>query len=538
MEKVVKIIIALMFIGSVNAYAQLEGMTQYERGRYDLANTALTKIMEVCGVQEQLFLTVNITDALKDCEDVYEEVLLIENFVIKTCNLADTFKTEAEYMSLSSDLSSLYNADLLNSWRKTGMWYKYERDKLELTKTEQDTFRELRRKKERIARKSGYGPVLENIAKSFADWAQRGEYEKTSQYEERMKTKAVHAFDSLCFIKANDAWHDHVNARWGEGYDADSETRVIELYYKKRTNEGKYEDIASVKGQLPLTPEEHKEFQYRIDRLFGRSYALDLCIINGKIFPSSACIMGNNVNFAETGNFAVEADSILHKYPDVAKYLAGHTFVYSDFIRNKISVYEFARRIASICKVMRVMGLSDPSNERVYIKSFGDIPTRYKGGDLYIGKGNFYCFSNHQAEELTKDVLDAIFVDNRHKCVKPWQEGLFSISYEDFMDYLSKYLQLENYDAIKELVRDQIVAFASSITETELYDYSFLANSPLYWLLCIDEDWNEAFTENCVSIKKNKKKMSKRLDKSGYSSIISFDEFYVAWLYCLKASQN
>lgn len=531
MEKTIRLIIVLIFWGSINAYAQLDEMTEYERGRYELANTALTKITEVCGFQDQLILAVNIKEALKECDDVYEEVLLIENFVIKTCKLGNTFKTEAAYLSLSPDLSSVYEGDLLNSWKETGMWYASEREKLENIKTEQDALRELEREKDRIARKSGYGPIIEEIVKAFVQWAQKGTYEKSAQHEERMRTKAVHAFDSLCFIKANDAWNTNViNVRWGGDYNADSETRVIELYYRVWDNK-KWKETASVKGVLPLTPKEHEEFYKKTDRfenmnlLRWGSYALDLCLVNGKVFPSSACIRGKNVNFAESGHFTVKADSVMRNYPDLSKYLSGHTFVYSDDIHNKISSYGVINRIKETYNVLRTI------DDAIYVTdlhtSIGNINLSH---DDYVR--GYPCLSEFQAEKLIKEAIDYMLRDGL-KQITLWRYySPFLISYTDFMNWLSPYLKLENQDEIKDILRREIIDFASHVAETDLYDYSFISNSPLYWLLCANEDMSTIFAENCVLI--NLKKMLKQLKKHGWSYSQYSSDFFYQWLLYLK----
>ena len=532
MEKTIRLIIVLIFWGSINAYAQLDEMTEYERGRYELANTALTKITEVCGFQDQLILAVNIKEALKECDDVYEEVLLIENFVIKTCKLANTFKTEAAYLSLSPDLSSVYGGDLLNSWKETGMWYASEREKLENIKTEQDALRELEREKDRIARKSGYGPIIEEIVKAFVQWAQKGTYEKSAQHEERMRTKAVHAFDSLCFIKAHDAWKTNViNVRWGGDYNADSETRVIELYYREWDNK-KWKETASVKGVLPLTPKEHEDFYKKTDRfeymnrLCWGSYALDLCLVNGKVFPSSACIRGKNVNFAESGHFTVKADSVMRKYPDLSKYLSGHTFVYSDYINNIIFSHD---AIKIMKKTYNVLNAIDKNIDHTKlfctsIKEYIDL-----NSDDYVQ--GYPCFSELQFEILIKEAIDDMLRDGR-KQMTLWYYSPFLISYTDFMNWLSPYLKLENQDEIKDILRREIIDFASHVAETDLYDYSFISNSPLYWLLCANEDMSTIFAENCVLI--NLKKMRKQLKKHGWSYSQYSSYFFYIWLLYLK----
>ena len=106
---------------------------------------------------------------------------------------------------------------------------------------------------------------------------------------------------------------------------------------------------------MPLTPKEHEDFYEKTDRLRWGSYALDLCLVNGKVFPSSACIRGKNVNFAESGHFTVKADSVMRNYPDLSKYLSGHTFVYSDDIHNKISSYGVINRIKETYNVLRTI---------------------------------------------------------------------------------------------------------------------------------------------------------------------------------------
>lgn len=75
----------------------------------------------------------------------------------------------------------------------------------EKLKTDADTIREneekARKEKEEQRKKAfetDYGYIVQNIEKNFNKWSTKSEYEKISDYENRMKLQSAHIFDSLC----------------------------------------------------------------------------------------------------------------------------------------------------------------------------------------------------------------------------------------------------------------------------------------------------------------------------------------------------
>ena len=352
MEKNIKII-SLFLLIVMNVYAQTDDITTYEQARYDLADKAIVKICEPLTEYEMTALMLPLANELKKVNNIFDQTAILEGVIAHLCELSEFLKVDQSYIYVSNSLNLYsYEQYVLQSWHALGKWYMAEREKLDKTKTPLDSQREEERNKEREFKNTPYYKLIEEISDEFEEWATRGEYEKTVDYEYRMENKAISKFDAICFAKCNRFWQRNTELCLN-GYDPDTELQKVILVYE--------DDYHNLKGEATIPLDVVKDYHecIRIWRdkyndKFGvfnydykRSYARSLCVIENHIFPQEAIFyivepntleswysLGENchwltIKFTIGEPFKIVCDDLKTIKPDFAKYLKGHTFVYS-----------------------------------------------------------------------------------------------------------------------------------------------------------------------------------------------------------------
>lgn len=154
-------------------------------------------------------------------------------------------------------------------------WYINEQEKAKKLKTQADFDREKReqdaalaQKKEAEAKRAAkmeelrlkytdYYEVIDEIKKDFEKWCQKGEFESSTAYEERLKSKSESQFYNIC--------SDNITTRYkrlsirGElqQYNADNQYFPVKIYF----NPGSYQEERYFNLNIPVSGENAPEFK-------------------------------------------------------------------------------------------------------------------------------------------------------------------------------------------------------------------------------------------------------------------------------------
>jgi len=214
----------MLLCASNSLFAQK--LSPYEQKRYDLAaQTATEIIMEV----PDLAIMMGLSGVKKeDFTNKYEEMDFFEG-LIQAVGISAVYAGSADYQSYKVK-------DIYKTWTE-------KRRDLDKTRTKADEQREQARKTQTdngLPPRGTKALLLHSIKKDFAKWAEKGEFEKTSELMVRYRDYGIHVFDSICLIytcgKYSVAFSSEATDIKSLQYDADNETYTMEFTYGENSN--------------------------------------------------------------------------------------------------------------------------------------------------------------------------------------------------------------------------------------------------------------------------------------------------------------
>ncbi|MBP5515616.1 MAG: energy transducer TonB [Bacteroidales bacterium] len=173
--------------------------------------------------------------------------------------------------------------------------------------------------------------IESQVQNAFADWAEKGEFEKTIVYNERIENNAIRVFDSLCeyYILSEIKEIYQPISYWSITYNADEEVFLIK--YKPNfgisVSDEFYNLLIKLRIQFPIPIEEAPRFkQNHKGRIEAMPYGL-WREKNGYLIPSQLVLFNNytydsitNVDMplAETKDIVI-LSNILTRIPQTLK---------------------------------------------------------------------------------------------------------------------------------------------------------------------------------------------------------------------------
>lgn len=446
-----RIAIAFVFLClCISSLAQSGQMTSYERGRYEIANTALKKVTEPMTSDQQLLIALVYTKMKKEVEDIFDETTVMENIVYKYCGLDKDLVTDANYLPQFSYPEKNLIGNYQRSWQSVAKWYRTERLKLEARKTAADKARE----RERNNYKKGKGEILNNISKSFISWAMRRDGEDDTAYHVRLNTHALEVFDSLSYKFCDAAWKPAMLVVKGRYFDNPGE---LEL---------KYYNVADVES----TPLSGRFSTNRFDAanlkesdiVVEETHALGLSFREGLCYPSTLCLsckgMKNEIELALSADdhFTIKGESVkisgTKRFIDaVTPYLKNHIFDYAEYAASRVYRNKLFNKMYSVY------------NRYVYIA----------GADPGIRIEQFMPQGNHFSRKVAAQVV----ADFHAYCLVAAQRGL----YGRYIDKCANHISLAGaadvlkngsidacYDAVGKAVCRYLFSSAGKITKEQV----------------------------------------------------------------------
>ncbi len=383
-------------------------MTPYELARYSLAKETFVNLIKSMSELDAVIVSSIISDDLKNCEDRYDLTAVQQEIIYLFCGLGELFKTEANYWYESTLIGSKREADQIKTWGEIGKDYANKREEIEKKKTNED----IEREKNRIKQKSGVNSLFSKIDKSFSEWATKGEIEKTVQYNERMRTSSVAAFDSICYSCICEDLKK--NSRISiTSYDADEE--ICKVTWEVTGNNR--QRLASKEGFFHVSPNDYLKLKNRLkedNHIVGQELS-SIVIENGCIIPKKIRIwFGLDCNyfitrvnrakrmnlyevvFSDEDDYSISSEVI--KNTEYKQNLNGHVFKCSDFVSNIVFVDDLEELISTIASKYRTSRTQEKLN---YIFKY-DIPKIFDLNKEYFKKEEVEYFSQQFEQYLKK----------------------------------------------------------------------------------------------------------------------------------------
>lgn len=404
--KLLKALLTLCFIFIFNINIFSQQLSTYEKKRYDLAEKTLTAMIEEDPFGIGLAFAFLSKEA--NLENLYDEL--------------DFFEETITSLGIGN---SLMNIDPYtgNNLKEHYQNWKQQLAILDKTKTKADIDREKERKNP--PENGTYKHLIRLIKEDFTNWAKKGEYEKKSELQERLKKHSQSVFDSICYVKCNSIWHysEFQKVQSGE-YDADTECKDIIIEYGNEKY-GKYKIIGL--QHIPLD-DEKKSYDIKALKLS------DIQISNYFVLPKQLIwyYKLNNLYKIDTVEFQYASDG---KPLEIAFKDLG--FIGDTIIHNILKDYRF--------------------NLNSYIK---ERKAKYDSTDLNI---SISTISNYWENKI--DSLSSIY--NLHN-ISTWHDDNFHKLKEDFeriKDHI-KWFKPHGYCETKDFIPYIVEDYKYSIIET------------------------------------------------------------------------
>ena len=147
---------------------------------------------------------------------------------------------------------------------KIYLWYINEQEAAKKLKTKVDFDREKREQEEAKFKKTDYYIIRERIKNNFEEWCQKGEFESSTTYEERLKDSSVYQFYKTCTDKIT-YYYEKIKIRGDlQQYNADNQYFPIIIYF----DSGDYQKDRFFNITIPIPVEKAPYFKdkYRNDK--------------------------------------------------------------------------------------------------------------------------------------------------------------------------------------------------------------------------------------------------------------------------------
>lgn len=331
-----KVAVLLAFLCCcIMAIAQSGQMTSYERGRYEIANTALKKVTEPMTSDQQLLIALVYTKMKKEVVDIFDETTVMENIVYKYCGVDKDLVTDANFLLQFRYPEKNLIGNYRHDWAETAKWYRAERLKLEVTKTSEDVARE----RERNNYKKGRGEILNDISKNFISWAMRMDGEDDTAYHVRLHTYALAVFDSLAYRSCDKSWKSVMVITKGRYDNVSGELGLKYFNVDDR-------EMKPLQARFAINAFDASVFDTE-DIVESESHAAGLFFKDGLCYPSTLYLslrgvkddivvnLGPDEGLTIRGD-AVKIDGTKRFIDAVTPYLKNHVFDYSEYAESRI----------------------------------------------------------------------------------------------------------------------------------------------------------------------------------------------------------
>ena len=217
--------------------------TPYEKAQYHLLSETcaaiLVQLQEV-DLYGSIGVLYAVTSALSECNTGFEEIDFYKDFIGDMFGLTYLIGQPQSYGDyvLKSRYKGLAEKFMSDSKVIDELMTDFDKER-HLAREQQKEARRLEKERLEKLNKTSYYFLRRQIGEKFSIWAKKGEYEKTSEYNERLRKRAVAVLDSLCYHYVNNHFRQMIWSNEGHSmnyfgeyfalgnYNPDSETGTI-----------------------------------------------------------------------------------------------------------------------------------------------------------------------------------------------------------------------------------------------------------------------------------------------------------------------
>ena len=264
---------AVMY-AQLNDHTITELTTDYQKKRLELVNDALNRIADNMTQPELTVFAATLVEWSTKHEEYYllnendnlGKLESLEEFFTVTCGTAPWLKAD-----------NRLERQTLNQYNAICEQYQQAKSALDAKQTEETLNMENGIQKKRSIYKTRI--IDRVICREFAVWNQKGEYEKTVNYEKRLQERSEWVFDSICQDAIEKYWPTFLHHEF-QNYDADNEILPVELSYKDKAGN----KLMSVMYNISISPDRAKECKSAISQI-NKGYIVSMGEYNGYLFP-------------------------------------------------------------------------------------------------------------------------------------------------------------------------------------------------------------------------------------------------------------
>ena len=351
-------------------------------------------IFIICAGNEVLYAqkTVYEKKVLEIKKKYIKKIMLSKRSWTQKMEAELTYATETEInasftlavLSSPNDLQNLKNELKQADKLKTSI--DIQRDKSAKAKKEiEDKERKISQQKEKQDA-TDIAIIKKNIGNAFENWNKKGEFEKETDYSQRIKDQSQKAFSKICIEKItekvreiNDEIHyaNEYFKRELSTYNSESET--FNTSFKINSN------VWINKINIPITDAEN--FKKNWPDLDYKIEDYDWCFINNNLCPTLVTLYNTNNKYEFPLPLKNQSD-ITYSFDNFHidnPYLKGYVFKYSNakIIQQQSSVF-YSNRLDSIFKDYNIKLLQNPFNKnKEVIKDYDKLKSEVKKNNNY-----------------------------------------------------------------------------------------------------------------------------------------------------------
>ncbi len=298
--KTLGVMLLLLFTGLSSVYSQ---QTAYEKRISEITE----KYYSICCYGYNKSLTVNEKLQLQmytsgdEARDFFLGILMIGYAMEHT--EAETKKMLAQFEK------ELIAAEKL----KTSVDFQREKEREE-------------RKRKEVYEKTDAGKIYKNIKTSFTEWNTKGEFEKETDYKDRLKNQSIMSFQKICIEQISNQVEEY--SIWSDldkelsTYDSETESFLVLFNFNGVES--------NVKIKVPIDNAPNFKDNWRKYNTEIDDY--DWCFVNDSLAPTMVTMYINNQKYEFPLSYNNKED-IAFAFDDFEidnSYLKGHTFKFSD----------------------------------------------------------------------------------------------------------------------------------------------------------------------------------------------------------------
>ena len=271
------------------------------------------------------------------------------------------------------------------------IWYGNELKKAQKLKTATDFNREkeAKAKKEREAyERTDAGVIQRDIKIAFEQWNKKGEFEKQSDYEERLQNQSKNAFAQTCVEQIKNKLRNEKPRMKLQPYNTDNEFFTVNF------------EINNIEWQskinIPIANAENFKSNFGWNNFQTRVKYYDWCFVENKLCPTLVTLFDDNNEYDFSLSLQNKSE-ITYSFDDLGisnPYLKGFIFRYSDakemeiravrekFVKDSLEIESYNDKLKSAFQDYNQKLLENSYNlEKTVISNYEKISMEEKNGE-------------------------------------------------------------------------------------------------------------------------------------------------------------